>query len=375
MSKKVQISPESIGNGDIELKIEVTDSTLFGKDAELTIGKEVFVKDSRPVHHNKKFKTIDFKISRSQKLKISQSTLQSDDDSFPYSGSKIKIQTYAEVKIKNGIIFNLTKRVSLSDHISSSLPKRAKVKNNAKELIDPKDTFNIFKNLNAIPSENQLLTLLITGLGTALFLFNLYVGYHDEMVPEHETWFYSHYDSDGDRSSPLLKALGICSSIALFTWLGIKKQLKKYMAFHFKSKPRKVSRESTVNVSKLITGQSRIDLIDSVLRVVACNMEKGQYVRGYGSNRRTVSFSHPNRAVLLYSKKIPIIPAGTPIHQYFDEEISFKPMFECLYPRQMAKDSHGLDLVWEVQLIVDDLIDQELIGNNDAFINKDFYSA
>jgi hypothetical protein len=104
-------------------------------------------------------------------------------------------------------------------------------------------------------------------------------------------------------------------------------------------------------------------------------MEKGQYVRGYGSNRRTVSFSHPNRAVLLYSKKIPIIPAGTPIHQYFDEEISFKPMFECLYPRQMAKDSHGLDLVWEVQLIVDDLIDQELIGNNDAFINKDFYSA
>ena len=75
------------------------------------------------------------------------------------------------------------------------------------------------------------------------------------------------------------------------------------MAFHFKAKIRKVSRESTVNVSKLITGQSRIDLIDSVLRVVACNMEKGQYVRGYGSNRRTISFSHPNRAVLLYSKR------------------------------------------------------------------------
>ena len=74
-------------------------------------------------------------------------------------------------------------------------------------------------------------------------------------------------------------------------------------------------------------------------------------------------------------QKIPIIPAGTPIHQYFDEEISFKPMFECLYPRQMAKDTHGLDLVWEVQLLVDDLIDQELIGNNDAFINEDFYYA
>ena len=375
MSKKIQISPESLPCGGIELKIEVTDTALLGKDSTLTIGKEVFVKDSRPVHKNKEFKTIDFQVSRSQKIKISKETLQSTDGSFPYSGSKIKIQTFAEVKVKNGIIFNLTKRVSLSDHLSSSLPKRAKVKNNAKELIDPKDTFNIFKNLSAIPSENQLLTFFITCFGTASFLFNLYVGYHDQMVPEHETWFYSHYDSDGDGSSPLVKALGICSSIAFFTWLGIKKQLKKYMAFHFKAKIRKVSRESTVNVSKLITGQSRIDLIDSVLRVVACNMEKGQYVRGYGSSRRTISFSHPNRAVLLYSKKIPIIPAGTPIHQYFDEEISFKPMFECLYPRQMAKDTHGLDLVWEVQLLVDDLIDQELIGNNDAFINEDFYYA
>tara|TARA_B100002019_G_scaffold9043_1_gene7135 strand:- start:313 stop:1440 length:1128 start_codon:yes stop_codon:yes gene_type:complete len=375
MSKKIQISPESLPCGGIELKIEVTDTALLGKDSTLTIGKEVFVKDSRPVHKNKKFKTIDFQVSRSQKIKISKETLQSTDGSFPYSGSKIKIQTFAEVKVKNGIIFNLTKRISISDHLSSSLPKRARVKNNAKELIDPKDTFNFFKNFNAIPSENQLLTFFITCFGTVSFLFNLYVGYHDQMVPEHETWFYSHYDSDGDGSSPLVKALGICSSIAFFTWLGIKKQLKKYMAFHFKAKIRKVSRESTVNVSKLITGQSRIDLIDSVLRVVACNMEKGQYVRGYGSNRRTISFSHPNRAVLLYSKKIPIIPAGTPIHQYFDEEISFKPMFQSLYPRQMVTDKHGLDLVWEVQLIVDDLIDQELIGNPNVFIQKEFYSA
>ena len=147
------------------------------------------MKDSRPVHKNKKFKTIDFQVSRSQKIKISKETLQSTDGSFPYSGSKIKIQTFAEVKVKNGIIFNLTKRISISDHLSSSLPKRARVKNNAKELIDPKDTFNFFKNFNAIPSENQLLTFFITCFGTVSFLFNLYVGYHDQMVTEHETWF------------------------------------------------------------------------------------------------------------------------------------------------------------------------------------------
>ena len=59
MSKKIQLSPESLPSGGIELKIEVTDTALLGKDSTLTIGKEVFVKDSRPVHKNKKFKTID----------------------------------------------------------------------------------------------------------------------------------------------------------------------------------------------------------------------------------------------------------------------------------------------------------------------------
>ena len=95
------------------------------------------------------------------------------------------------------------------------------------------------------------------------------------MVPEHETWFYSHYDSDGDGSSPLVKALGLCDSISFFHLARYKKTTQEiHAAFHFKAKIRKVSRETTVNVSKLITGQSRIDLIDSVLRVVACNMEK-----------------------------------------------------------------------------------------------------
>ena len=41
----------------------------------------------------------------------------------------------------------------------------------------------------------------------------------------------------------------------------------------------------------------------------------------------------------------------------------------------MVGEVHGLDLVWEVQLLVDDFIDQELIGNNLRLEKKDFYSA
>ena len=49
MSKKIQISPESLPCGGIELKIEVTDTALLGKDSTLTIGKEVFVKEKMTV--------------------------------------------------------------------------------------------------------------------------------------------------------------------------------------------------------------------------------------------------------------------------------------------------------------------------------------
>ena len=127
----------------------------------------------------------------------------------------------------------------------------------------------------------------------------------------------------------------------------------------------------------MVTGVSRVNLYDATLRVVACNMECGQYVRtDSGSNRRTISFRNPNRAVLLFSKKIPMIEKGRSVDSYFPESVSFKPMFQALYPPRMVGEVHGLDLVWEVQLLVDDFIDQEeLIGNNLRLEKKDFYSA
>ena len=375
MAEKIKIYPKTLADGGLEFEISIEDQSLFGKKATVSVKREVFVKDSRPVHETVDLNTFTFTVSASQIFSIPAAIMKKASGSFPYSGSKIKIQTFAEVKITTALFFNSTTKFSLSNNISGELPKRAKVKNNAKQLIDPKDSFHFFKNLSSIPTENKIATILLLLFGGALIIFNLIIGYHDQMAPEHMTWLYSHYDSDGDKSSPIIKALSGCVTIAAIVWVAMIKQLQKYMAFHFRSRISKVNRESTINIGKLVTGRSRVDLIDPVLRVVACNMEKGKYVRGHGSNQRTVSFSHPNRAVLLYSRKIPIIPKGAPIHNYFNEEFSFKPMFQALYPRQMISQSHGLDLVWEVQLIVGDLVDQELIGNRGVFIQKEFYSA
>ena len=41
----------------------------------------------------------------------------------------------------------------------------------------------------------------------------------------------------------------------------------------------------------------------------------------------------------------------------------------------MVSSEHGIDLAWEIQLIVDDFVDQELHGDPNAFVQKDFFKA
>jgi len=197
----------------------------------------------------------------------------------------------------------------------------------------------------------------------------------DQVSPEYANWLYSHRYSDGDSNLPLLNALMGCCALGIAIWLAMKNQLRKYMTFRFKGTLRKVDRSSEVKVSDLIAGVSRVDLDKATLRIIACNMEKGQYVRGSGSNRRTVSFSELSRAILLFSKKVNHIPKGQPVGSYFQDKFPFKPMFKALYPRQMITSTHGLDLCWEVQLILDDFVDQELHGNPDSFVQEEFHKS
>jgi hypothetical protein len=378
MSNKIYLDFKSTDDGGLIVRINYKDPDLVGKNAVLSVNRTVTVKDSRPVHGNATLTSMKLRLKpNGHEVKISPENLKSIGGAFPYSGHKIKIETLVELKVDDSIIpyMDTVVKRGMCGYLGSKAPKRAKVSNNAKELIDPKDSFKFFKNLTALPIHNQIATLGLLIVGGILIVANFFVGLHDQMAPDHMVWLYDHYDNDGDSSSPLMKALTGCGTIGVGIWIGMRKQLRKYMTFRFKAKLSKVNRESTVNVAELIAGSSRVDLFDATLRVVACNQEKGQYVRGSGSNRRTVSFTHPTRAVLLYSKRIPMITRGTPIDSYFNQEFSFEPMFKSLYPRQMVSSEHGLDLAWEVQLIVDDFVDQELHGDPNAFLQEEFYEA
>ncbi len=378
MSNKIYLDFKSTDDGGLIVRINYNDPGLAGKSAVLSVERTVTVKDSRPVHGKSTLTKMNLTLKpNGHEVKISPENLKSMGSAFPYSGHKIKIETLVELKVDDSIIpfMDTVVKRGMCGYLGSKAPKRAKVSNNVKELIDPKDSFKFFKNLTALPVHNQIATLGLLIGGGILIVVNFFVGLHDQMAPDHMVWLYDHYDNDGDSSSPLMKALTGCGTIGVGIWLGMRKQLRKYMTFRFKAKLSKVNRESTVNVGELIAGSSRVDLFDATLRVVACNLEKGQYVRGSGSNRRTVSFTHPTRAVLLYSKRIPMITKGTPIDSYFNQEFSFEPMFKSLYPRQMISSEHGLDLAWEVQLIVDDFVDQELHGDPNAFLQEEFYEA
>ena len=166
-----------------------------------------------------------------------------------------------------------------------------------------------------------------------------------------------------------------CGTIGMAIWLAIKQQLRQYMTLRFKPIRDLIDRGTERNVSDLIQGISRTNLKDVTLRIVACNLEKGKYVRGSGSNRRTVSFSVPKRGVLLYSKEVELIPKSQPVEQYFQDPVSFEPMFKALYPPNIVSKSHGLFIYWEVQLIHNEFVDQELEGNAAQFKVDDFFTA
>lgn len=294
-----------------------------------------------------------------------------DDHPFQYDGEQIEIKCFGELVINDNLI---RKDTSVQKDLPMEALKKTVVNSNTDELIEPKDIFFFSKNLMTIPTHNKIATLGLLVVGLVVIVVNMLIGYHDQFSPEHATYFYSHFDSDGDRTTPLGKALGGCGAIGAAIWFAIRRQLRKYMTFGLKPISKSVTRHEHA-VSDLFYGVSRTYLKDVTLRIVACNMEKGQYVRGSSSNRRTVSFSTPVRGVLLYSKKVTLIPKNHSVENHFRDSMSFEPMFKVLYPPSVVSKSYGLFIYWEIQLIHDDFVDQELEGNTAHLGREDFFTA
>ncbi len=348
--------------------IRVHDPALQGHAAELRVVRRVVVHDDRPVNNS----TVVLQRKIEQLQAVTQFEIhRANLEVFSYSGSKIDVEVRSELKVDDGLIFDTT----ISEVEQMALAPRPQVTNDAKGVVEPADAFNFARNLAALSPVNRGIVMMLALVGSLVIGINSLVGVHDQFAPDPAIWFYDHYDSDGKGEMPFAKSLAGSGAFGAAIWFAIRRQLRKYMTFELHDVPGRICRGDRLRAGALLRGRSRVTLENTILRVVACNMELGQYKRGSGTNERTVSFKEPVRAVVLYEQKIPRIAADVPVEQYFTGEISFEPMFRALYPPQMAGTSHGLSVHWEVQLINEDFVDQELIGPIDCFPWKDFVSA
>ncbi|HEX6179506.1 MAG TPA: hypothetical protein VF057_14175 [Thermoanaerobaculia bacterium] len=348
--------------------IDVHDSTLIGHAADLSVVRKVVVHDSRAINKSDIVLRRDIaRLDRRTVIELHRATLQA----FSYSGEKISIEIHSELRIDDGALFDTT----LTEQEQLDIGSRPSVADDAKSIVQPGDAFNFAKNLAAIPPLNRAITIGLVLIGSIVIAINSWIGWHDQFAPAPMTYFYDHRDSDGESESPLQKSLMASGALGAAIWLAIRKQLRKYMTFELHGVPQRICRGDVLRASTLLRGRARVPLENITVRIVACNMELGQYQRGSGTKKRTVSFKEPVRAVILYEQHVARVPAGHPVERYLAGEVAFEPMFRALYPPQMVGAKHGLALYWEVQLIHDDFIDQEVVGPVECFPWKDFLAA
>ena len=212
-----------------------------GRNATLGLYQHVRVKDSDPVHAKKELHRHDFRIKDARTTFAIPARLFSG---FSYHGSKIDIEYLVALEIDDSIFFD----TKVSEEIVYNLAKKPKINKNTKSLIDPKDRFNFFTNLGAIPIRNKLATLGLALAALVVITVNSIIGWHDQMVPQSQTYFYSQIDSDGDSSSPLMKSLGSSGAVGVAIWLAMRRQLRKYMTFHFKRFAGRIDRTTSIPI-------------------------------------------------------------------------------------------------------------------------------
>ncbi|MCW8963676.1 MAG: hypothetical protein OQL16_07750 [Gammaproteobacteria bacterium] len=371
MSAKATV--EIIDHGDADrdaiLRVTILDQDLYGKQATLRVETQVKVDDSSPVHDEKLLMERTFQLT-STKPVIDIKLPSRKVPGFGYSGKQIKILLRTKLVVDDSVMFD----TKIEGEHDLKLLDKPRVNNDAKSIIDPNDLFSFFANLKAIPAHNQVMTLMLVVVGGIVMLVNAVIGVHDQFVPEAYTWLYSHTSSDGEGSSPLAAALAGSGVLGAGIWWAMKKQLQKYMKFRIAAKlPERFSPGVDYPISKFFIGRARVPLEDVTLRVVASNMECGQYRRQRGSKTVTVSFREPVRGVVLFEKTVDHIPANALVNSSFKTDtFRFDDMFTVLYPPYMISKTHGLDVHWEIQLIHPEFVDHELEGPREKFKYEDF---
>ena len=327
---------------------------MMGKKAEFTLDLASDVHDSDPVNDETNLYTNKFVVDRTEyELEIPTDSFEC----FTYKGTHASIVLRANLKVDDAWILR-DSQVSRTTQFKLVDARSGSRGGDATEVIDPFDTVQFSKNFDALSSQRKtgfILMSLLCALG--------WLG---------GSWLIWELGSDG---SIVMAVVFIIFLLILMVglWLWQKNSFfRSYMSVSLRPIPA-ITRSTCLPISQLVSGKSKIDLKNMTLRVVACNMEMGQYIRGSGTSRRTVSFEEPVRPIILYSERVGHIPARQEIGNHFPGKVDFGPMFKALYPPLEISETHGLAVYWEVQLLHDEFIDHELKGPADSIKVTDFF--
>lgn len=329
----------------------------IGRDAVLSLRLRVDVKRSRGVDSNEAL--------CEQKLHIG-ATRQSvslpplPKQVYRYRGRQIDIALVARLRVDDGVLFDTTLEAEVEAPVRSGSGDASK----ASAWIEPPDQYSLAANLRALSPQDRLVVKLLLAVAALVGGGNAAIGVHDQFVPESQIIWYDHSGSDGSES-PAMKSLTGSGVLGLGLWVAIRSRLRRYMRIKLQASVATPRRGERVSMRALVEGESRVPLERSTLRVVAANREHGQYTEKSGKETKTRSFTEPVQAVVLFEQFLPYIPAGSPIADHVDGDVDFEPIFTDLLPPLMAGSNHGIDVVWEVQLLHPDFVDQELPGPSD----------
>ena len=328
----------------------------MGKKAEFTLDLASEVHDSSPVNDETNLYTDKFVVDRTEyELEIPTDSFEC----FTYKGTHASIVLRANLKVDDAWILK-DSQVSRTTQFKLVDARSGSRGGDATEVIDPFDTVQFGKNFDALSSVRKMGFILMS----LFFVLGLLGG-------SWLIWGNLSQGEDGVVAAVVLIIILLVATVCLWVW-----QKNSFFISYINVSLRPIpdiTRNTCLPISQLVSGKSKIDLKNMTLRVVACNMEMGQYIRGSGSNRRTVSFNEPVRPIILYSERVSHIPARQEIGNHFPGEVNFGPMFKALYPPLEISESHGLAVYWEVQLLHDEFIDHELEGPAHKIVESDFF--
>ncbi|MPQ77147.1 hypothetical protein [Hydrogenovibrio sp. JE_KL2] len=234
--------------------------------------------------------------------------------------------------------------------------------------LTPQDKFDFWLNVRKLQPTAKRLAYLWAGLAITLATMLQIIGYHDQFCAPDHTWLFHR----GARSFLFPVVAGIGGSYLFYHFLYklAKTYLRDYLTQIKIHWPKRVKKDSTLYLKNLLQGKLVSDIDHLQIRVIASNMQHA-VIEG-GRSRKRVSY--PCNEVILFDKIFHDIKAGDQLSDIIDidDKLHMKDVFTTCFPNAVYGRFYKMALIWQIQIIHDDLVDHLFNGPSDLFEITDF---